>query len=145
MDLNFIPILVAGLVPMIIGGIYYGPLFGKVWQKSAGLTDEQVNGGNMPLIMGLSVLLSMVLSFFINITIELTHGHFDEANELVVGSFHTFPHGALHGAVIALTLIAPAIIIMSLFHRMTAKNILINIAYWVITCAIMGGITDVWN
>ncbi len=142
--MNFIPILVAGLVPMIIGAIYYGPLFGNVWMQSAGLTKEDVESGNMPVIMGLSLLLAMVLSFGLNMLVELTHGSFT-TGEFVAGSTHTFGHGAFHGVMFSLFIIAPALIIMSLFHRMSAKNIFINVAYWVITCAIMAGITDVWN
>ena len=30
-DLNYLAIVVAGIVPMIVGALWYGPIFGKRW------------------------------------------------------------------------------------------------------------------
>jgi hypothetical protein len=45
--------LVAALVPMLIGFIWYNPkVLGNVWMKAADMTDEKVKGGNVPVIFG---------------------------------------------------------------------------------------------
>lgn len=36
-EINYWAVLVAGVVSMIIGGLWYGPLFGKMWMKGQGL------------------------------------------------------------------------------------------------------------
>lgn len=41
-SINYIGILIAGIVSMMIGGMWYGPLFGKIWVKEAGITDEMM-------------------------------------------------------------------------------------------------------
>src|ERR1051325_2118746 len=41
-QINFIAVLVAGLVSFFLGAIWYMPLFGKLWVRLHGLTDEQV-------------------------------------------------------------------------------------------------------
>lgn len=36
-EINYIAVLVAGVVAMIVGGLWYGPLFGKAWMRGQGL------------------------------------------------------------------------------------------------------------
>jgi archaellum biogenesis protein FlaJ (TadC family) len=62
--INILLILGAGAF-FVVGMLWYGALFGKVWQRAAGLTDEQAQSGNMAVIFGLAfafeVLIAMVL------------------------------------------------------------------------------------
>ncbi len=145
-NLNFIPILVAALVPMVLGAIYYGPLMEKHWLDSmGGKTKEDMVPDNMPLTYGLALLMAVIISFFLNAITELTHKGVNDAGELIYASHHTFGHGALHGAMTALTIAAPVIVSLGLFQKSSGKNILINVVFWVVCFAIMGGITDAWN
>jgi hypothetical protein len=41
-EINFLAVLVCGVVAMIIGAIWYGPLFGKKWMKEEGSTEEEL-------------------------------------------------------------------------------------------------------
>ena len=50
---NWLAVVAAALSMFVIGGLWYGPLLAKPWQRAAGLSDEQVKSGNMPLIFGL--------------------------------------------------------------------------------------------
>lgn len=40
--MNYLGILVAGVINMILGFSWYGPLFGKPWMKYMGITKEQM-------------------------------------------------------------------------------------------------------
>lgn len=144
-EMNWLAIIVAALIPMIMGAIYYGPLFGKTWLSSLGYTKEDFEGRNEPLIYGLALLMAFLVSWSLKILIELVHKDVNSSGELIFGSFHTFGHGALHGALMAATLVVPVLISLSLFQKNTAKNILLNAGYWIICFAIMGGIVDAWN
>ena len=44
---NLLAILVAAATGFLIGGLWYGPLFGKAWMAEHGFTEEQLRGGNM--------------------------------------------------------------------------------------------------
>ena len=46
-SINWWAVLVAGVVYMVVGMVWYGPLFGKLWKSLMGFTDESVK--NMPL------------------------------------------------------------------------------------------------
>jgi len=37
MEINYLAILVSGIASIVIGGLWYGPLFGKQWMKMAGI------------------------------------------------------------------------------------------------------------
>lgn len=36
-EINYLAVLIAGIVAMIIGGLWYGPLFGNAWMRGQGL------------------------------------------------------------------------------------------------------------
>lgn len=42
-EINYLAVLVAGLVSFFLGAIWYMPLFGKRWVKLHGYSEEQVN------------------------------------------------------------------------------------------------------
>jgi len=48
MEMNVYAILVAAIVPMVLGFIWYNPiLFGNVWMRESGITEEKMKSGNM--------------------------------------------------------------------------------------------------
>ena len=53
-QMNWIAVLGAALAGFVIGGLWYGPLLGKVWQRESGLTDEAIKGASMARIFGLT-------------------------------------------------------------------------------------------
>jgi len=142
-EFNFIAIIVAALVPNILGAIYYGPLFGKPWLVSLNFTAEDMKGRNEPLIYGSALMLSFIVAFFLKFILEITHKGVQNG-ELVFESFHTFPHGALHGMGIAVGFVLPVVICLGLFQKTKGTNILLNSVFWLICFAVMGGILDVW-
>jgi hypothetical protein len=63
-DINIWAVLAAAVSGFVLGGLWYSPaLFGKVWQREAGLSDAQIRGGNMALIFGLSFVSCLAASF----------------------------------------------------------------------------------
>lgn len=143
-EYNFLAIAAAALVPMILGALYYGPLFGKQWAASTGKTLKELEPDNMAITYGLALLVAFILAFSLKTNIELTHKDVNDAGELIFGSFHTFKHGAIHGLMTGVLVVTPVIVSLSLFHKMSAKNIILNVVFWLLAMAIMGGIVDAW-
>lgn len=144
-ELNYIAIIVAALVPNVLGAIYFGPLVGKQWLSSLNFTAEDLKGRNEALIYGSALLLSGIVAFFIKFMIEMIHKEVGPNGDLLFGSFHTFSHGALHGAGLCIGLTIPIIICLGLFQKAKASNILINCVFWLMCFSIMGGILDMWS
>jgi len=134
---NWLAIVIAALIPMLIGFIYYNKaLFGKAWMNSLGITEENLKGGNMAVIFGVSLLMSFFLSWFLLITVD---GPGQE------GVYDSFKHGAFHGFEIGLLVAMPVLVTNGLFERKNFKNLAINTGYWLITLILMGAVIDGLN
>lgn len=44
--MNYLPILGAAVVNMVIGYLWYGPVFGKQWMKLVGMTEKDMQEGS---------------------------------------------------------------------------------------------------
>jgi len=148
--------LVAALIPMLVGSIWYGPLFGKSWMKTNGFTEESLQGANMAVIFGVSYLLSCILAMFMGMwTIHqsMIPGLFanhdpagPEVAEMMAfmgkyGDVHrTWSHGAVHGVIGAIMIVLPLVGINALFERRGWKYIGIHFGYWLVTMVLMGAL-----
>ena len=136
-ETNWLSIVISSLIPIIIGFIYYHKnLFGKAWMSSLNITEEDLKKGNKALILGLSIVMSFLLSIFL---INFNNSTGQEAE------FDNFAHGAWHGFFVAFVVGMPILFISGLFELKKIKNLIINVIYWMITLAIMGGILDAMN
>ena len=165
MEMNYLVFLGAAVIPMIMGFLWYGPmLFQNAWMKEMGFTEEDLQGGNMLKIFGLSFLFSLMLSFSIQMLVIHQWGVFStlagepgfaqqtgEAYDTFTSfmgtygdRFRTFKHGVLHGVLTGLFIVLPIIGTKALFERKSFKYIFINVGYWTITLALMGGVICQW-
>jgi len=65
-EVNLFAVLVAGIVPMVIGALWYGPLFGKRWLAMMEMTAEEVQEGFNPVkTYGVSFALALVTAYVI--------------------------------------------------------------------------------
>ena len=70
-DFNYLAILVAGVVPMVIGAIWYGPLFGKRWLRLMETTEEEIARDFNPLkTYGLAFLLALATAFGLAVLLD---------------------------------------------------------------------------
>ncbi|NVK52036.1 MAG: DUF1761 domain-containing protein [Flavobacteriaceae bacterium] len=160
MEINFVTTAVAALVPLVMGFIWYGPmLFKNAWMKEVGFTDESMKGANMALIFGLSYVLSFLMAFLLQTIVIHQWGvhsvlmksgetalsgtdlnYFNDFIATYGDRFRTFGHGALHGTLVGLFLALPIMGTNAMFERKSFKYVLINVGYWTVTLALMGGI-----
>ena len=161
MEINFLAILVAAIVPLVLGFIWYNPKFlGTVWMREAEMTEEKMKSGNMAVIFGLSLLLSFLLAFFVQ---TLTIHQFgalgmiggDPAADGILPSFQafmddygnayrTYKHGAFHGLLAGIFIVFPILATNGMFERKSWKLTFINTGYWTLTLIIMGAIVCGW-
>ena len=62
---NILAILIAAASGFLVGGIWYGPLFGKAWQRAIGLSDDELKSANMIKIFGITFLFSLLSAVFL--------------------------------------------------------------------------------
>ena len=59
-DINWIAVLVAALAAFVLGGLWYGPLFGKKWMTLNKISPEDIAQSNMAVTYGLAFVLSFI-------------------------------------------------------------------------------------
>lgn len=158
--LNPLAMLVAAISALVVGFIWYNPkVFGNAWMQAAGMTNEQIKGGNMAKIFGLALLFAFMLSTALPGIVIHQMGAFSlmggdpsaalPSYEAFVSdysdAFRTFKHGVLHGVLAGVFMALPILGINALFERKSAKYIFINGGYWIVTLGIMGGIICAWK
>ena len=63
-DVNWLAVLVAGILPMVVGFLWYGPVFGKQWLALMETTTEEIQKDFNPLkTHGASFVLSLVTAY----------------------------------------------------------------------------------
>ncbi|MFG6685321.1 DUF1761 domain-containing protein [Mariniflexile sp. HNIBRBA6329] len=158
--LNIYAILVAAVSALVVGFIWYHPkVFGNAWMQAAGLTEDQLKGGNMAKIFGLALLFAFLLASALPALVvhqmgvlSLIGGDSSVALQSYSdfmtdygNNFRTIKHGVLHGVLAGIFIALPILGTNAIFERKSAKYIFINAGYWIVTLAIMGGIICAWK
>jgi hypothetical protein len=162
MEFNLLAILVAALSSFVVGFIWYNPkVFGTIWMKEIGMTEEQAQKGNMLKIFGLTFVYAFMLAFIMpSIVIHQMGALSMIGGPMFVDSakpsyaafmadygdaFRTFKHGALHGFISGIFLALPIISINGLFEQKSWKYMAIQAGYWIVILTIMGSIICGWK
>ena len=126
-NVSWIEIVLAALAGFMVGGLWYGPVFGKAWQRLSGLSDADIQGGNMPLIFGSTFLLNLMAS------VMLAHMFSANGNpDLRISTMMGFGIG--------LFFVATSVSINHLFSRKPLGLIAIDAGYWTVIYTLMGAI-----
>lgn len=118
----------ATLAAMVIGWVWYGPLFGKQWMKAVGLKKKDMEGSWWPIIamLGLSLAQSVILAHF---TAYAANFYFD---------FDGWTVGALTGLWAFAGFVAPVLISNTMFAKGSTSLLKINLANQFVTLLVMG-------
>lgn len=129
--LNYWAIIVSALSTFLIGGLWYSPaLFGKIWMRENGFTEEDLKKGNMTRIFGLAFLLGLVAA--INLAMFL-------------GAETNMSTGAFYGFLAGFGWVAMFIGTHYLFERRSFTLFLINAGYSIVALTVMGMIIGAWR
>lgn len=123
LNINWLAVLLAALAGFIVGGLWYSVLFAKVWQREAGVTDEQLKHGTVRVFAG-SFLLAVVMAVALAAFIGNGGAGF----------------GALAGLAAGVAWVAAALGVNYLFERRSLTLFVINASYNIVTFTAMGAI-----
>ncbi len=132
---NWTAVLAAAAACMVLGSLWYGPLFGKAWMKSMGwdpnqpMTPEKKKAGNkaMMWMVPVSLLTAYVLAHFVDYTASVT-----------------WAEGAQTGFWIWLGFQLTLLIQSVIFEGKKRETMVINASYQLAALTTMGAILAVW-
>jgi Protein of unknown function (DUF1761) len=130
-EVNYLAVIAAAVATFVLGGLWYSPaLFGKVWQREAGVTEEKMKSANMALIFGLTFVLALIAAWVF---------------ALFLGPRPPMALGLGAGFSAGLCWVAASLGINYLFERKSLKLWLINGGYHTLQFTIIGLILALWH
>ena len=130
--LNWVAVVVSALSAFVIGGLWYGPLFGKAWQSLSGISDDDIQQGHPAKIYGGAFVLTLVAAIGIGMLLQL----------------HPAPDlgfGLKVGILVGLAFVATSFGINYLFASKPLRLYLIDAGYMVVLMSIIGAILGAWR
>jgi hypothetical protein len=122
-------VLVAALSSFVLGGLWYGPLFGRAWQLEVGMSDERARSVDKVRVFGLSFLLALVAAGVFGMFLGP-----DPAPGFAVGV----------GALAGLCWVGASFGINDLFEQRSVKLWAINAGYHTVVFTLFGVVFGLW-
>jgi hypothetical protein len=110
MDINWIGVALCMLAVFVIGGSWYGPLFGKAWRKASGLSEE-MKGGHKGRVFGSAAVAGSVAAC---------------AMGALIGPAPDLMRGIHYGIVVGVDLVTMSFVINYLFANRSFALLLIG-------------------
>ena len=128
---NYGAVVVAALAGYILGGLWYGPLFGRLWRELSGAEE----GKPTAFVMVTGIISSFVMSFVL-------------AQAIIYANAYWFAGGILTGLVAGffswLGFIAPVTVGSVLYEKKPWSLWVLNNGYWLASLLVMGAILAAW-
>jgi hypothetical protein len=135
-DVNIVAVIVAGIVSMVTGLIWYGPLFGKKWMALHGKTmkDFEAMKGDMPKMYAQGFVLALVTAYVLA---------WNMGAYAMIGPV-TMIDGAIAGFFVWLGFVATTQYGGVLWEGMRKKVFLLNTLYSLVNLLIIGALLASW-
>ena len=128
-NINWLSVLISAISAFFLGGIWYGPFFGKAWMEAFGFKEPELNERHLPKVFGVS----LILAFMAALTLEM-----------FIGPQANLVYGGMAGFLAGFGWVATMLGILYLFENRSLKAYLINAGYCTIALTLMGLILGAW-
>lgn len=134
-DVNWLAVLAAAIASFVIGSLWYSPvLFSRAWQREAKLSDEDIQGGNMPMLFGTTFVLAAVAAILFAAAVRHGLGPEPELGDTLI-----------FGLVVGAGWVATTFATGYLFERRSFTLWLINAGYNVVLFLVFALIIGLWH
>ena len=134
LDVNWLAIIVSVIISVVLGFLWYGPLFGKPWMKLMNINPKDVDKkkkrmGKTYFVMIISTLISVYILSLLIINLGAT----------------TIMEGAMIGFLVWIGFIATITLSSVLWEGKSIKLYMLNNSYNLIVNLIAGALLAVWR
>jgi hypothetical protein len=138
-DINYLAVLVAGVSSMVLGFLWYGPLFGKKWVALMGWSDQVISEAKAKGGMGKNYVITLIGSFVMAYVL---------AHALIFASEYLNVFGVMAGVMAGfwnwLGFMMPLSLNSVLWEGKSWKLWMLNNGYSLTSLIVMGIILSVW-
>jgi hypothetical protein len=133
MDVNWLAVLAAGVINMIIGSLWYSPLlFLKPWMATLPKKEKENKNINMGKIYGIMFVGALIMAYVMAMFTKI-------ANTTLLDT------GAMLGFWIWLGFVTPVQLGGVLFEEKTWKWFIITAGYYLVVLVLIGALLSVWR
>jgi hypothetical protein len=130
-QVNLLAVVLAALSGFLVGGLWYGPLFGKPWMAENGFTMEELAKGFNPVkTYGATLLFALISSYTF---------------AMFLGPEVYWKRGAAYGFTAGLCWVGMVLATSYVFERRSARLWAINAGYHTIQFTLIGAIIGLFN
>lgn len=133
-EINWLAVLAAGVLYMVVGGIWYGPIAGAAWMEVMGKTAADFEGKDPKKAMISSFIASVV--FAIGLAVLLNYPGLREFGAR---------EGALVGFFVSVLFVGAGSYPNYAFEEKTMRHFLIHMGNMVIAMILMGALLAAWR
>ena len=126
-EISWLAVVLAALATFAVGGLWYGPLFLKAWQKEAGITEESMQARHPAYVFGGAFLLNLFAAYILGHVLA-TYGRPPAHVDIMIA------FGVAAGFIVT------AFGVNYLFAGKSFKLFAIDAGYWIVTYSLMGAI-----
>ena len=131
-DINLLAVLIAAVLNMVIGMLWYSPyLFGKMWLSAIGKTQEEIKQGSSGPIYMINTIASLVIAYVL-------------AHIIDYAGAATAAAGAQTGFWIWLGFVAMTVLPTYLYEMRPMRVYFIYVAYQLVSFIAMAVILAIW-
>lgn len=129
LHINYLAVIVVTILAFVLGGLWYGPLFGKAWMKESGVKEGD-GKDKMLRTFGLSILLNIIIAFNLS---------------AFLGAKADLQFGLFAGLAAGIGWVSASLGIIYLFSQKSLKLFIIDAGYQAVIYAIMGAVLGAWK
>ncbi len=135
--INYLAVLACAVLSMVIGSLWYGPIFGKPWMKLMGLSKKDINmsSSEMGKLYGIQLLGSLIMAFVLSHTIVFAMSYLGTSGVSA---------GLQTGFWNWLGFVAPTTLASVLWEGKSWKLYALNNAYYLVLLCSMGTLLALW-
>lgn len=134
--LNLVPVVIAGVLNMIIGALWYSPyVMGKLWMRSMGKTEEELKQGFSPTGMAMTYMVNTIASLLFAYIL---------AHLIKFSMTNTFSQGVMIGFWVWLGFVVTTVIPGYMYEGKPKMLYFLFIIYQLISITLMGGLLAIW-
>ena len=131
-DVNYLAVVVAAVVGMVIGAVYYSPrVAGRAWMAAIGKTEEDLRGANRPILFLFAAILTLLLATML-------------AAAIGWADVQTLGGGALVGLLCWIGFAIPLVGLVFMFEGRRPANLAITGGHYLIALVVKGAIIGAW-
>ncbi len=131
-DVNYIAVLVATVVAMVIGAVYYQPqVVGRAWMKTLGKTEEDFKNANQPVLYICAAIFTLLWTTVLAAAIGWADAH-------------SLIDGATIGFLAWIGFAIPIVGVVFMFEGRKLVSQVITGGHYLIALVVQGAILGVW-